>query len=532
MLERVIVISGAVSSGKSTLAEALSRRFGVSRLSTRNLLMARLGLEDADRKRLQDEGDALDRRTNGQWLAQEISKRMDELGADVIVDAVRLQVQIDALRTAFGRRVVHIHLDAPLDELDRRFKRRRASREGEPDTYAEVRANPTEAAIDGLKHDADIVIDTARSTEDDVVVRAASQLRLFGQRRRRLVDVLVGGQYGSEGKGNVVAYLAPEYELLVRVGGPNAGHKVVTDRGQVFTHHHLPSGTRMSEARLLLGPGAVINVEKLLEEIAEVGVDYERLSIDPCAMTISEEDIANEAELVKSIGSTGQGVGYATARRIRERNQDTILARDVQELSPYIRSAQEVLEEHFASGKRVFLEGTQGTGLSLYHGDYPYVTSRDTTATGCLAESGIAPSRVRKVIMVCRTYPIRVQNPANATSGRMAQEINWAEVARRSGKDVRKLRSAERTSTTGRRRRVGEFDWALLRRAAALNGPTDIALTFADYLDSSNEDARRFEQLSEETIRFIEEVERVAAAPVTLISTRFHYRSIIDRRSW
>jgi len=90
----------------------------------------------------------------------------------------------------------------------------------------------------------------------------------------------------------------------------------------------------------------------------------------------------------------------------------------------------------------------------------------------------------------------------------------------------------ERTSTTNRERRVGEFDWVLLRQAASLNAPTDIALTFADYIAAENAHARRYDQLTLDTIRFIEEVERVAAAPVSLISTRFDFRSIIDRRSW
>jgi adenylosuccinate synthase len=114
----------------------------------------------------------------------------------------------------------------------------------------------------------------------------------------------------------------------------------------------------------------------------------------------------------------------------------------------------------------------------------------------------------------------------------MGTEISWAEVARRSGIPVQKLRRAERTSTTKRRRRVAEFDWTLLRKAASLNGPTDIALTFADYLAQSNQQARRFEQLDQMTIRFIEEVEKVAAAPVSLVSVRFAHRSIIDRRTW
>ena len=101
-----------------------------------------------------------------------------------------------------------------------------------------------------------------------------------------------------------------------------------------------------------------------------------------------------------------------------------------------------------------------------------------------------------------------------------------------SGHDAEDIRTKELTSTTKRQRRVSEFDWALLRRAATLNAPTDIALTFVDYITKANEKARRFEQLTADTIRFIEEVERVAAAPVSLVSTRFHSRSIIDRRMW
>jgi adenylosuccinate synthase len=320
--------------------------------------------------------------------------------------------------------------------------------------------------------------------------------------------------------------------LLVRVGGPNAGHKVFQDP-EPYTHHQLPSGTRFSEAQLLVGPGAVINAEKLLKEIAECKVSVERLSIDPQVMIINKRDIAAEQGLVNKIGSTGQGVGSATARRILKRDDDrTKLARDIPELRPFIRPACDVLDKAFFQRQRVFVEGTQGTGLSLYHGDYPHVTSRDTTVAGCLSEAGISPSRVRQVIMVVRSYPIRVQDPAGSTSGRMSQELSWSEISRRSNVPLSELRRTEKTSTTDRKRRVAEFDWELLRRAASLNGPTDVALTFSDYVSVKNRDARRFEQLSEETIRFIEEIERVAGAPVSLISTRFHSRSIIDRRSW
>jgi adenylosuccinate synthase len=114
----------------------------------------------------------------------------------------------------------------------------------------------------------------------------------------------------------------------------------------------------------------------------------------------------------------------------------------------------------------------------------------------------------------------------------MSSEITWVELSRRSGISLSKLKKTEKTSTTNRDRRVSEFDWALLRKAATLNGPTDIALTFADYLHKNNENARRYEQLDPDDIQFIEQVERVAAAPVSLISTRFDFRSIIDRRAW
>jgi adenylosuccinate synthase len=210
------------------------------------------------------------------------------------------------------------------------------------------------------------------------------------------------------------------------------------------------------------------------------------------------------------------------------------MAKDVEKLKPYVRSAHDIIESACQQQKRVFLEGTQGTALSLFHGFYPHVTSRDTTVAGCLAEAGISPSRVRKVVMVCRTYPIRVQDPdgEGKTSGPMSQEISLPEIERRSGIALNKLQKTETTSTTKRKRRICEFDWVLLKKAAELNAPTDIALTFVDYLSIENQAARRFEQLTQDTVRFIQEIERVAEAPVSLISTRFHHRSIIDRRAW
>jgi adenylosuccinate synthase len=401
--------------------------------------------------------------------------------------------------------------------------------------YDEVRRNETERVVDKLGAIADIVIDIDRCTEEDVFIRVSSHLGLYGRGVERLVDVLVGGQYGSEGKGHIASYLAPEYHILLRVGGPNAGHKVY-EVPNPYTFHHIPSGaTRNPRAKLILGPGTVLWLPVLLKEIAECEISSDRLSIDPQAMVIEEADRVFEAKsLTGSIGSTGQGVGAATSRKVLRSGAPVPvrLARDVRELKPYLRESRLLLDDAFARHQRVFLEGTQGMGLSLHHGDYPFVTSRDTTVSGCLAEAGIAPSRVRKIMMVCRTYPIRVESPAGGSSGPMGTELTWAVIARRSGLRLKDLLGAERTSTTHRQRRVAEFGWTLLRRAASLNGPTDIALTFTDYISSTNRAARRFEQLTAPTIRFIEEIERVSGAPVSLVATRFHFRSIIDRRAW
>jgi adenylosuccinate synthase len=399
-------------------------------------------------------------------------------------------------------------------------------------TFKDVSKNPTEAAVHELEKSADIVVDTQACTPADVVVKTATHLGLFAREYARLVDVIVGGQYGSEGKGHIASYLSREYAVLVRVGGPNAGHKVILESGP-YVHHQLPSGTqRNPAAKLIIAPGAVVNPESLLKEIRECKVDHDRLSIDPQTMIITARDCKAEAGLQKRISSTGQGVGVATARRILHRGKRLKLAKDVRELQPYIQDTWEVLERTYNTGGRVLVEGTQGTGLSLFHGFYPYVTSRDTTVSGCLSEAGISPSRVRKTIMVCRTYPIRVENPLGGSSGPLGQELDWDEIARRAEVPVTEIMTNERTSTTNRQRRVGAFDWGLLRKTSALNAPTDLAITFTDYLNPLNAEARRYEQLSPETIRFIEEVEHVGAAPVSLISTRFDFRSIIDRRTW
>ena len=534
MLKRVILLSGAVSSGKSTLSDGLRKRFKMEHLKTKEIIRQRFPASESERGALQKLGEQLDRKTSGSWVRDEISKHLEENPKTelLLVDAVRIEEQVEAIRKAFGPKVFHIHLDAPDDILSTRYSERKQPDVKEFGSYSQVAKNRTEKRINKLREVADAVIQTNRCTPDDVLVLAASNLNLYGLQHEKLVDVVIGGEYGSEGKGHIVSYLAREYDWLIRVGGPNAGHKVFQDP-KPYTHHQLPSGTLFSSAKLMIAPGSVLNVQTLLKEINDCHVDNSRLFIDPQVMVIDSKDIKKETKLVEAIGSTGQGVGAATARRIMGRDDAKLkLAGDINDLRPYIKPVGEILERAYSARKRILLEGTQGTGLSLYHGSYPHVTSRDTTVSGCLSEAGIPPSRVRKIVMVCRSYPIRVESPNDATSGPMSREISWEEVGRRSGIDPKELESLEKTSTTHKRRRVGEFDWALLRKSSSINGPTDIALSFADYVSVKNTEARRFEQLTRETIRFTEEIEKVSGAPVSLISTRFHWRSIIDRRSW
>jgi adenylosuccinate synthase len=531
----IVLLSGRVASGKSSLAKQVVLRHEAELVETRDLIRIARPRVGVGREGLKRAGDALDRETDGAWIATAlvrlIEERRDPSGGGIfVVDSIRIPEQARAIRKVYGPNVHHIHLVAHTDELARRYGERNRDGEGAV-PYQRVAAGKTERRSGEVEALADIVIQTDHCSHDSVRVRAMAILDVHCRRTEPLVDVLVGGQYGSEGKGNIVGHIAPEYDLLVRVGGPNAGHQVFGD--PIEKYYHLPSGTqRAGSAKLLLGAGSVLNVEKLQREIIEHRVDADRLRIDRHAVIISEADIRLESIALSKISSTGQGVGAATARKILRRTPDESrrarLASDISALAPYLCDAQEILEKAYVNGDRILLEGTQGTSLSMHHGPYPYVTSRDTTAAGCLADAGIAPGRVRRVIMVCRTYPIRVGGP----SGPMEGLIDWETVSARSSIPLEELTTRERTTTTNRERRVAEFDWMQLSRSVLLNGPTDIALTFVDYLGVKNRRAHRFEQLTEQTLRFIEEVERVSGVPVTMISTSFDWRNVIDRRSW
>lgn len=400
-------------------------------------------------------------------------------------------------------------------------------------SYDEAKQHGTERNIGELGSIADRILETHHSDPASLLARATAGLGLFPLGVQRCVDIIVGAQYGSEGKGNICAHLASGYDVLMRVGGPNAGHKVAHPE---YSYIQLPSGTQSNpKAKILIGAGATLSVAQVLKEIKDLDLTGDRLSIDPQAIIIEETDRQQEEGTLEVIGSTKKGVGAATARKIMGRDGEAYwgskvrLVKHIPEFKDFIRCTKAELDRAYAAGHRILLEGTQGTDLSIHHGSYPHVTSRETTASGCLADAGIAPTRVRKVIMVMRTYPIRV----GGNSGPMMKEIDFETIAERSGISVEELRKIEIGTVSGKQRRIGEFDWEQARRAGSLNGATDVALTFADYIDVANRKARRFEDLTFETRTFIEEVERVANAKVSLIAKEFGKDAvIIDRRNW
>lgn len=539
----IVVLTGEICTGKSTLADKLEDAFAFKRCKTKEGLNffanKKLNGKVPDRDFLQKYGKQLDTSGGGKWVLeyfQHLYQKEFDKSNLYLIDSARILKQIQHIRTAYSYFVFHIHLEASSETLEQRFYERGEIKdlpiEVQKGKYEKYKADPTEQQVNSLKEEADLIIDTDKCNEEDVFIRVASFFKLLPSTHNELVDVIVGGQFGSEGKGQIAAHISPEYDCLMRVGGPNAGHTVFEmPYNHVF--HLLPSGTyRAPNAKLLIGPGAVLNLEKLLEEIRTFGVETGRLIIDENAIIISKKDIEAEQKIKDKISSTGQGVGFATATNIIARlyEDDSHKAKYfTKELQPFLGSTSNELEKLYNTGKKVLLEGTQGTGLSLHHGLYPHVTSRDTSVSGCLSEAGISPRRVRKIIMVTRCYPIRV---GGASGPFVSNEIDMEIVAARSGKKAENLMRTEITTTTKKNRRIAEFSWLLFRKACELNSPTDIALTFTDYISIKNEKARRYENLTDDTRRFIDEIERCSGVKVSLIGTTFDYRAVIDRRNW
>ena len=342
--------------------------------------------------------------------------------------------------------------------------------------------------------------------------------------KEKKVDLLIGAQWGDEGKGRVVDTMGADVDVFVRYqGGANAGHTVIAN-GQKVVFHLLPSGMLYPGKLCIIGNGLVLDPEQFLKETAELyerGQDRARLVVSPHAHVVMPYhkvlDRAQEAARGKGrrIGTTGRGIGpcyvdkYARvglrvedlldADLLRERlvplleeknrlltrlyNEKPIPFDEVYEparewgkaLAPYVGDVVRLLREAVDEGRHVLLEGAQAVLLDIDHGTYPYVTSSSTSAAGAFTGTGLAPRDLTRVIAVVKAYTTRVGE------GPMPTE--------EPGETEEHLRNAgeEFGATTGRPRRCGWLDMVGLKYSMALNGVDVIALTKLDVLSGMPE---------------------------------------------
>ncbi len=331
------------------------------------------------------------------------------------------------------------------------------------------------------------------------------------------VTIVAGGFWGDEGKGKVCAYLAvtDRPAVIARAGvGPNAGHTFEFE-GRKYIMRQVPCGFVYPQARLLIGPGVLVNPDVTLREI-EVAGAADRVGIDAKCTVIEPEHIEADkgsAHLSQTVGTTATGCGPANEARTARRAR---LARDFPALQPYLADVAGEVNDAINHGLSVLVEGTQGFGLSLYHGDYPFVTSKDTTASTFCADVGIGPTRVTDVILILKAYASRVGQ------GPFPTELPIEEVARRGWEEF--------GAVTGRRRRIGEFDFAFARRSAMLNGATQLAITNLDRRFPEVLGITRRDELPAEVQIFLARVAEEIGVPVTLISTGPKIEHMIDER--
>jgi len=328
--------------------------------------------------------------------------------------------------------------------------------------------------------------------------------------------VVVGGFFGDEGKGKIISYLAikDNPKIIVRGGaGPNAGH-TIRDGDKTYKVRMLPSGFLNKTAKVLIGPGVVINPSVLLKEIQDFDASG-RAFIDKHCGIIEESHLLRDSkgEIKEKIGSTGSGTGPANADRAMRILK---LAKDIDSLSSLIVDVPAEINSALSLNQNVLVEGTQGTFLSLWHGTYPFVTSKDVTASGICADVGLGPKKVDEIIVVFKAYVTRVG------TGPLAKELSLDEAERKGW--------SEFGTVTGRQRRAADFDFDLARRAIMLNSATQISITKLDVLFPNCAGKTSFEELSADAQSFIKNIEEKLNTPVTIIGTGPNVNEIIDRR--
>ena len=304
-------------------------------------------------------------------------------------------------------------------------------------------------------------------------------------------DVVIGGQWGDEGKGKIIDLLASKYSIVVRFsGGNNAGHTVINDQGK-FKLHLIPSGILRKGVICVIGNGCVVDPLVLISEIEKlvnsgIEVTPKNLLISSKAHIILPEHILKDSEQEKAraktkIGTTGRGIGPAymdkvsrNGKRMEDINE---LPEFSNKLNKYIISTQEFLRKELDNNKNILLEGAQGSLLDIDHGSYPFVTSSNSTIGGALTGTGLIPSDINKTIGIFKAYSTRVGE------GPFPSEIDKFD-------DIAKHlleKGHEFGTTTGRERRCGWFDMESAKHSIMTNGFNKIAIMKLDVLDGLKE---------------------------------------------
>lgn len=306
------------------------------------------------------------------------------------------------------------------------------------------------------------------------------------------LNVIIDGQWGSTGKGKLAGYLTEQYQpdAVICDFMPNAGHTFVEDDGTKHVFKQLPvAATRCFDPiPIFVGPHAAIDVETLLYEIAMERCGA-RVMIHPLATVITKQDKEQEAGTTGYIAATCKG-GHAANARKALREGTTHLARDVQELRPFIGDVHEAVQDIVKSGGKVLAETAQGFDLGLNHGTaYPYVTGRDCLVGRVFDNAGVSPRHMGNVIVSLRTYPIRVGNTEGGNSGPCytdQRELTWDELSQTENMKI----SPETTTVTGRIRRVFTMSHNQIRRMCAYLEPNFAFLNFVNYWAGGTMDPR------------------------------------------
>ncbi len=328
--------------------------------------------------------------------------------------------------------------------------------------------------------------------------------------------VIVGGAYGDEGKGKIISYIALKKKpsIAVRGGvGPNAGHTVIY-RGKTLKLRMLPCAVVNEKTELLLGAGVLVDPDVFFKEVQDTGSRF-RTKVDRNCAIIEKRHVEmdREGHLKDVIGTTGTGTGPANADRILRVGK---LAKDDERMRDYLGNVSLRINSALDRDEPVIVEGTQGALLSLYHGDYPYVTSKDVSASGICSDVGVGPKRVSEVVVVFKSFITRVG------SGPLEGELSPEETVKRGWQEF--------GSVTGRLRRAAPFNFKLARESVTLNSATQIGITKLDALFPESSHMREFDRLPKDARAFVDEIESELSTPVVYIGTGPDAEDIIERK--